>query len=87
MRIAGDLGRQPVSVPPPMDQPKFQQHGGAHAAEHPPHGPAWKRMHHSPFFWIAFVFLMAGMIIFVMTNNLALRPGTKDQAPVPALAP
>ena len=44
-------------------------------------------MHHSPFFWIAFVFLLVAMIIYVMTNNLSLRPGKKDQAPVPALPP
>jgi hypothetical protein len=70
-----------------MDDPKFQQHGGAHAAEHPPHGPYWKRMHHSLFFWIAVVFIMAAMIVYVMTNNLALRPGKKPGEPVPALAP
>ena len=71
----------------PMNDPQFHQHGGAHAAEHPPHGPAWKRMHHSPFFWVAFVFLMAAMIVYVMTNNLAIRPGKKAGDPVSALAP
>ena len=70
-----------------MNDPKVPQHGGAHAAEHPPHGPYWKRMHHSLFFWIAFVFLLAAMIVYVMTNNLALRPGKKTGDPVPALAP
>jgi len=74
-------------MPSPMNDPKFQQHGGAHAAEHPPHGPYWKRMHHSLFFWIALVFLMAAMITYVMTNNLALRPGKTAQSPVPALSP
>jgi hypothetical protein len=72
---------------PPMDNPKFQQHGGAHAAEHPPHGPYWKRMHHSLFFWIAVVFILAAMTVYVMTDNLALRPGRKAREPVPALAP
>lgn len=67
-----------------MDNPKFQQHGGAHAAEHPPHGPAWKRVHHSPFFWVAAVFILIAMVIYVVTNNLAVPPGSK---PVPALAP
>jgi len=70
-----------------MADPKFQQHGGAHAAEHPPHGPYWKRMHHSPFFWVAFIFLMAAMFVYVITNNLALRPGKKAREPVPAVAP
>jgi hypothetical protein len=70
-----------------MDNPQFQQHGGPNSAEHPPHGPYWKRMHHSPFFWIAFVFLLAAMTIYVMTDSLALRPGKKAGDPVPALAP
>ena len=70
-----------------MNDPKFQQHGGAHAAEHPPHGPYWKRMHHSPFFWVAAVCLLGGMVVYVVTNNLAFWPGKKAQAPVPALTP
>ncbi len=70
-----------------MDNPKFQQHGGAHIAEHPPHGPAWKRMHHSPFFWVASFFIMLAMTIYVLTNDLAFWPGSKAHRPVPALAP
>ena len=70
-----------------MNEPKFQQHGGDHAAEHPPHGPYWKRMHHSPFFWVAAVFITIAMIIYVTTNNLAFGPGNKAGQPVPALAP
>jgi hypothetical protein len=70
-----------------MDNPKFQQHGGAHAAEHPPHGPYWKRMHHTPFFWIAVVFILAAMTVYIMTNNLSEVPGKKATTPVPALPP
>ena len=70
-----------------MNDPKFQQHGGAHAAEHPPRGPYWKRMHHTPFFWVAAVPLLVAMIIYVTTNNLAIRPDRKPPQPVPTLAP
>ncbi len=70
-----------------MNDPKFQQHGGAHAAEHPPHGPAWKRIHHRPFFWMAAVFLLVAMVIYVVTNNLSVGPGGQPRQPVPALAP
>jgi len=70
-----------------MNDPQFQQHGGPHAAEHRPHGPAWKRIHHSPFFWIAAVFIGVAMIIYVTTNNLSIGPGTTSAQPVPALAP
>ena len=70
-----------------MNDPKFQQHGGDHAAEHPAHGPAWKRIHHSPFFWVAAFFIAAAMVVYVTTNNLAFWPGHQARAPVPALAP
>lgn len=70
-----------------MNVSKFQQHGGAHAAEHPPHGPPWKRIHHSPFFWVAAFFIMVAMTVFITTNGLAVWPGGPAQRPVPALAP
>lgn len=70
-----------------MNDPKFQQHGGAQAAEHRPHGPSWKRMHHTPFFWVAAVFLLVAMIIYITTNNLAITLDRKPQQPAPALAP
>ena len=70
-----------------MNEPKFQQHGGAHAAEHPPHGPRWKRLHHSPFFWVAAFFIALAMVIDVTTGNLSVVPGKNAQPPVPALAP
>jgi hypothetical protein len=66
-----------------MNDPHFQQHGGPH----PTHRPAWKRLHHSPFFWVAAFFILAAMTIYVMTDNLALRPGRASQRPVPILAP
>jgi hypothetical protein len=44
-------------------------------------------MHHSPFFWVAAFFIMLAMTIYVMTDNLAIRPDGKMQRPVPALAP
>jgi hypothetical protein len=66
-----------------MDDPQFHQHGGLH----PAHRPYWKRMHHSPFFWVAAFFIMVAMIIYVMTDNLAFRPGHPAGKPVPALAP
>lgn len=44
-------------------------------------------MHHSPFFWVSAVCIMAVMIIYVMTGNLSSWPGQEAQKPVPALAP
>jgi hypothetical protein len=44
-------------------------------------------MHHSPFFWVAAFFILIAMTIYVMTQNLSVRPAGKPQPPVPALAP
>jgi hypothetical protein len=66
-----------------MNDPQFQQHGGPH----PAHRPYWKRMHHSPFFWVAAFFILLAMIVYVVTNNLAFRSDRTRQNPVPALAP
>jgi hypothetical protein len=56
-------------------------------SNHPPHVPAYKRIHRYPFFWVAAFFILVAMVIYVVTNNLAFWPGKKAQAPVPALAP
>jgi len=55
----------------------------------PPQGPAWKRIHHSKFFWVAIVFLFLAMGIFVLTDGFLLRPRPAPIAPStgPALAP
>jgi hypothetical protein len=70
-----------------MDNPKNQQHGGPNAAENRTHRSSWQRMHRSPFFWVAAVCLLLGMIVYVITNNLAFWPGEPAQAPMPAVAP
>lgn len=44
-------------------------------------------MHHSPFFWTAAISILLAMIIYVVTEDLAFRPGRPPQNPVPALAP
>lgn len=59
--------------------------GGPHLVDHHSRQPAWKRLHRSPFFWVAACFIAAAMYVYVMTGNLANVPGR--QAPVPALAP
>ena len=65
-----------------MNNPEFQQHGGPHAAANRPHR---RPIHHSPFFWVAAIFLLAAMIIYVLTSNLSTEmPGQKA---VPTLVP
>ena len=70
-------------VPSPMNDPQFQQHGGPNLV----HRPHWRRIHHSPFFWIAACCILLAMAIYVATNNLSFRPRRAPQNPAPALAP
>lgn len=71
-----------------MNDPDFQQHGGPHAAEHHANRPKGKKIHHSPFFWVAALFILPAMVIYVATNDLAFWPGSHaQQKPVPAVAP
>ncbi len=70
-----------------MSSPFPPRHGGPHLVDHHSHQPAWKRIHRSPFFWVAAVFIAAAMVVYVMTGNLATVPGQKAQPAVPAVAP
>ena len=57
------------------DEARIQQHhGGPHLDGYKPQRPYWKRMHHSPFFWVAAFFILLAMAIFVMTDGFVFRP-------------
>jgi hypothetical protein len=56
------------------DLERIQKHqGGPHTSAASPK-PYWKRMHHSPFFWVAAFFILLAMVIFVTTDGFLLRP-------------
>jgi hypothetical protein len=57
-----------------------KHHGGPHTDASRPQGPYWKRMHHSPFFWVAAFFILLAMIIFVVTDGFLIRPRAQLQA-------
>jgi hypothetical protein len=50
-----------------------KHHGGPHT-DSSPQRPYWKRMHHSPFFWVAVFFILLAMTIFITTDGFLLRP-------------
>jgi hypothetical protein len=58
-----------------------KHHGGPGAEAGTPHGPRWKRLHHSPFFWVAAFFILLAMAIFVLTDGFLIRPRGQAQAP------
>jgi hypothetical protein len=53
-----------------------KHHGGPHLGN-TPQGPAWKRIHRSPFFWIAAFFILVAMAIFVLSLGFSLWPHAK----------
>jgi hypothetical protein len=34
----------------------------------------WKKIHHSPFFWLGFVLVLAAITIYVLSGDLSWRP-------------
>ena len=41
--------------------------------QHP--GRDWRRIHHSPIFWIGIVMCLAAITIYVLSDDLSWRPG------------
>jgi len=50
---------------------------------HNDHVPYWKRAHTDWRFWIGIVLMLAAMIIYMGSFDLALRPGNHSQQPAP----
>jgi hypothetical protein len=61
-----------------------EQHAEPDRAVEGAHRPYWKRMHRSWFFWVAAVAMLAAMVIYVTSINLAFRPRGQSQSPLPA---
>jgi hypothetical protein len=59
------------------------QHGGSDS-DSVPHGhrPYWKRAHRDWRFWGAMFLMLAAIIIYVMSDDLAWRPRNQPQQPV-----
>jgi hypothetical protein len=61
-----------------------EQHAERDRAFDGPHRPYWRRMHRSWFFWVAAAAMLAAMVIYVTSINLAFRPRARSQPPLPA---
>jgi hypothetical protein len=57
-----------------MSNPFPPRGGGPHLVDHHSKQPSWKRIHRSPFFWIAVVSIGVAMYIFVTSLNLTTAP-------------
>jgi len=63
---------------------KHHQRHPDHGGHHPAHTPAWMRLHHDWRFWAAVILMFGCMILYLMSDDLALRPGSRSNALPPA---
>ena len=70
--------------PTVMDKLTPGTHPNPHSNGHHTPLSSHRRIHHSPFFWLAAVCILFAMIIYVVTNNLSTGPTGK---PMPAVVP
>ena len=49
-----------------------------------PRQPLWRRAHRDWRVWVAVTLMLALVLVYVMTNNLSLRPGGPPREPTPA---
>ena len=50
-----------------------------HNSDHQGHRPYWTRAHRDWKFWVALSLMLAAMVIYVMSDDLALRPHSQRQ--------
>jgi len=53
-----------------------------HNSDYQARRPYWTRAHHDWKFWVALFLMLAAMIIYVMSDDLALRPHRQAQQPL-----
>lgn len=59
------------------------QHEGPNGdGPHQFHRPYWKRAHRDWRLYVAVFLMLAAMIVYLMTNDLAWGPGSQPQPPV-----
>jgi flagellar biosynthesis/type III secretory pathway M-ring protein FliF/YscJ len=52
-----------------------------HNKKHYDDKPYWKRIHHTWSFWVFLFLMLAAMIYYTLSYNLALRPRIQPQQP------
>jgi len=67
-----------------MSESNYGSHGNEGAAPERAHvRPYWKRMHRSWPFWVGMVLVTAAIIMYVMSDNLALVPRSHPRQALP----
>ena len=58
------------------------QHGGSNSVSvHHDRGPYWRRAHRDWRIWVGVLVMLAAMMIYVLSENLAWRPDSHRQRP------
>jgi len=52
------------------------------SGDHESRPPYWRRVHRDWKFWVALSLMLAAMVIFVMSDDLAIRPHRQMQQPM-----
>jgi hypothetical protein len=48
-----------------------------------PRRPYWKHAHRDWRVWIAVALMLASMLVYLLSDNLSLRPGSRTSQPMP----
>jgi hypothetical protein len=56
-------------------------HGSDHGSLHHHHVPYWKRAHTDWRFWVGVVLMLAAMIVYVLSDDLAWQPSSQEPPP------
>jgi len=59
-----------------------QHHRGQKPEGRLSHGPNWKRLHRHWYFWVGMFLMLAAVVIYVMTEDLAWVPQSQSQQPL-----
>ncbi len=63
---------------------KSSHHESHENSDEPNDEPRSKRLHHSPWFWVALVLTFAAILTYVLTMDLATRPVPRNGRPTPS---
>jgi hypothetical protein len=70
-----------------MSKSSHERHEGSNRnRDDHDHRPYWKRAHHDWRFWVAVCLMLVGMIIYVTSQDLSLRPRFHSRQPMSGAA-
>jgi len=66
-----------------MSEIKHSHHQQGTSTQHNAHTPAWMRLHRDWRFWVAVILMFGCIIVYLMSDDLAWRPGVRSHGPLP----